>query len=99
MGASTFEVYQQGADAQEAFTKAREQAAFEHGHSGYTGTLAEKYDFTIARPTTLTYSGAQTVAAALVNTEDYWDKWGPAGALRVVDQDHDGWLFFGWASS
>ena len=32
-------------DAQEAFNQAKEQEAYEHGHGGYSGTLAEKGDY------------------------------------------------------
>ena len=47
MGASDFCNSWAGTDADEAFNEAREAAAWEHGHGGYTGTLAEKGDFTL----------------------------------------------------
>lgn len=42
MGASDFWTRVLGETAQEAFNKAVEQAQYDHGHSGYTGTIAEK---------------------------------------------------------
>lgn len=45
MGAQQFEQYGHGTDARDAFAAARESAAWEHGHGGYTGTLAEKPGF------------------------------------------------------
>ena len=42
MGGTTFETIGEGATAEDAFKTAREQQAWEHGHGGYTGTLAEK---------------------------------------------------------
>lgn len=45
MGACQFEQIGRGTTTREAFSAAHEQAAWEHGHGGYTGTLAEKGDF------------------------------------------------------
>lgn len=42
MGAATFSTYGFGANVGEAFHRAQEYAAWEHGHGGYTGTIAEK---------------------------------------------------------
>lgn len=42
MGADTFEIFGYGKTAREAFSAAREDAQYEHGHGGYTGTIAEK---------------------------------------------------------
>jgi hypothetical protein len=48
MGAQTFEDRAQGKTAKEAFSAAQEQAYWEHGHGGYTGTIAEKPGFVLA---------------------------------------------------
>jgi hypothetical protein len=100
MGAQTFIKYQQGADVQQAFSAARDDAAWEHGHGGYTGTLAEKDSYTII-PGEFTLDAAYKHSDQLIEDFDdrIVDKWGPAGAIRVKDPKHDGWLFFGWASS
>lgn len=48
MGAETFEQFErrQGDDdtVEKAFGRAVERAAYDYGHAGYTGTLAEKHD-------------------------------------------------------
>lgn len=45
MGANEFECTARGATAEEAFDQARDQAQWDYGHRGYTGTIAEKGDF------------------------------------------------------
>lgn len=47
MGASDFTQTGFGRDVREAFIKARDQAAWEYGHGGYTGTLAEKSEYVL----------------------------------------------------
>lgn len=48
MGAEQFEVHVEGvSDVQQAFNDAVEQAAWEYGHGGYTGTIAEKGSYVI----------------------------------------------------
>lgn len=42
MGGTEFWVEGRGATAAEAFNAARAEAQYEHGHGGYTGTIAEK---------------------------------------------------------
>lgn len=45
MGAAQFTEVSHGASAAEAFNRAKEAAYWEHGHGGYTGTIAEKPGF------------------------------------------------------
>lgn len=45
MGATTFFTYATGKTAKEAFASAQAEARYDHGHSGYTGTIAEKPSF------------------------------------------------------
>lgn len=47
MGATQFSVVATGDTAADAFSSARQEALWEHGHGGYTGTIAEKTDFTV----------------------------------------------------
>ena len=47
MGADSFYHTARGATAKEAFAKARADAQFQHGHGGYTGTIAEKTTFEV----------------------------------------------------
>jgi hypothetical protein len=95
MGGQTFETIAGGKDPKEAFARAREQAAWDHGHSGYTGTIAEKDDFVLIDVP----AGEDpiTFAEKIVRDGDKRvdDKWGPAGCVKVEDGK---WLFFGWAS-
>jgi len=47
MGASEFITFATGKNANAAFNDAISSAAYEAGHGGYTGTIAEKDSFTI----------------------------------------------------
>jgi hypothetical protein len=96
MGADPFIVGARGEDAKTAFNRAVENAAYEYGHGGYTGTIAEKDSFIeIELP-----KGLDPVAEAdrLIDEDDerVADKWGPAGCFSLGDSRY---LFFGWASS
>lgn len=100
MGAAEFRTLGKGTDANDAFYKVREAAAWEHGHGGYTGTIAEKDEFLMRSEKVMTYNEADVFAQADLENND---KWGPAFALRVVDVDpqgekFDGYMFYGWAS-
>lgn len=101
MGSEQFSVFSDGVNVDEAFTKAVEKAQYDHGHEGYTGTIAEKDEFEVIILGSMTFEDAEDKAESLFRLRDdrIDDKWGPAGAIRVKDEDHDGWLFFGWASS
>ena len=99
MGASDFYQFGKGNTIKDAFLAAREEAAYDCGHSGYTGTLAEKNDFVLIKtPKVQTDKEATELAHKLIEANDKRidDKWGPAGAIPVKK---DRWLFFGWASS
>ena len=45
MGADYFESYVTAKNAAEAFSEAREEALYMHGHGGYSGTIAEKNSY------------------------------------------------------
>jgi hypothetical protein len=45
LGATTFFTIGKGKNATEAFDNAYREAAYESGHGGYTGTIAEKHGF------------------------------------------------------
>lgn len=85
MGAGTFITEADGSDLAIAFQAAREAAAYEHGHGGYTGTLAEKDDVVVIEATPLNPNAAYALATRLINEGDprVDDKWGPAGAIAV----------------
>jgi len=103
MGATTFLKIAKGKTAQEAFTDARNKALYDHGHSGYSGTIAEKHEFTL-----IPFKGnsevradnikeARRFADGLIDDDDrrISDKWGPAGCIELGEGEY---LFFGWAS-
>lgn len=98
MGASTFMNFSEQKTAMDAFKTLRDQAAWESGHGGYTGTIAEKSEFIMVGPVVETVEEAREVAKALIDSDDkrISDKWGPAGCIDVRG---GGFLFFGWASS
>ena len=47
MGATTFSHIAYGKTAREAFAQAQDQAGWEHGHGGYSGTIVEKPGFVL----------------------------------------------------
>ena len=96
MGASDFYSTASGKTAKDAFAAAVAQAQWDHGHSGYSGSIAEKHDFVMINlPED---EDAQDYAEKLVNEGDprIDDKWGPAGCIAMQNGVY---LFFGWASS
>lgn len=96
MGANTFMTEAQGKNAQEAFNNAVEQARYDYGHAGYTGSIAEKNSFVvIPLPAG---EDAHVHANRLIEEGDprVDDKWGDAGCIALGEGDY---LFFGWASS
>lgn len=96
MGAELFFTKAYGATPMEAFQNAVQEAQYKHGHSGYTGSIAEKTSYTMATYDLLKMKEAITLAENIVD-EEYSDKWGPAGCIRVNDNPRT-YLFFGYAS-
>lgn len=99
MGAEQFSVVAEGNSAREAFRSAVEEAAYESGHGGYTGTIAEKSDFKIFDVSAEFLEDLKSGEQSRYEHK-YWkqveDKWGPAGCFALGDNKY---LFFGWASS
>lgn len=101
MGASSFMDWSKGKDNKEAFNRAVDEAAWENGHGGYTGTIAEKRNFVIiSLPKEIKpddYNAIEEFAWKLIEDSDSRinDKWGPAGCIKASDR----YLFFGNASS
>lgn len=101
MGGQTFTEFSKGKSAKEAFWDEVERAQIENGSGGYTGTIAEKHEFTmipLPKGTEVTHANALAYAEKLIADDDkrIADKWGPAGC---IDLGGDWYLFFGWASS
>jgi len=96
MGACTFFTRAMGATPEKAFRAAVDEAAWDHGHGGYTGTIAEKNSFTLIK--VLDGEDPRRYARDLVDNDDprVEDKWGPAGCIELSPGSY---YFFGWASS
>ncbi|MFJ9521262.1 hypothetical protein ACIRPK_23805 [Kitasatospora sp. NPDC101801] len=86
MGAYDFTTYQTGTDASQAFRDAVEQAQYEYGHGGYTGTIAEKDGYKVVSDAPLTMDEAEALANQIMSDHDHplQDKHGPAGAIPVL---------------
>ena len=110
MGAEVFYNKAKGTNARESFKEQHEQACYDHGHSGYSGTLAEKSGFTMSeKPREVdadewvekvdTFDSLdreqEHYGKLKRDSEVYDDKWG--SALCVPTED--GFIFCGWASS
>ena len=84
---------------EKAFRAAVDEALWDHGHSGYTGTMAEKHDWKwIMVPDGKDW---KEHAEDVYQYDELSDKWGPAGCIEMQEPDGTvtGWLFLGWASS
>ena len=104
MGGTTFFTSGKGETADAVFQSLREQAQYDYGHAGYTGTIAEKQSFVMipfdaqAMPDdSIRRKMALDLAYRLIDEDDQRisDKWGPAGCIEWR-KNH--FLFFGWAS-
>lgn len=96
MGSQVFTTVATATTAAQAFTRAVEDACWQHGNDGYSGSIAEKWEFVMIP--CLPGQTAEDTATILINNSDprIDDKWGPAGCIDMGDGDY---LFFGWASS
>ena len=102
MGASEFDVTVSATTAEKAFSAAVEEARYESGHAGYTGTIAEKHSFKILS------NGCRNpldFIEKVVEDEShgYGDKYGPALCVCLgpdeANRDLKRFRFFGLASS
>ena len=105
MGACEFTTTAKGKTAQEAFEAAQKQARYDHGHAGYTGTIAEKHSFVMIPLAGLEREKGESVEEVALNHAAWLmeqgdkridDKWGPAGCVSL---GKGAYLFFGWARS
>jgi hypothetical protein len=91
VGASEFITYQEGTDPRQAFQDAVENALFEHGRQGYTGTIAEKIPLTdrllIIRAVPLPMDEARALAGDHLvrgfTPGGVTDSYGAVGAIAV----------------
>lgn len=101
MGASEFFNSASGKTVAEAFRNVTEDARYEYGHGGYTGTIAEKNDYKSASSKVFdSYQEAMDFANEKMSDDNHWcqDKWGPAGYVTYKSGQGVKYLFFGWAS-
>jgi hypothetical protein len=96
MGAETFTHWGKGGTAEAAFEAAVKSAQHDYGHSGLTGSIAEKDCFVMIECPV--GRDPDEYADFLIQERDERidDKWGPAGCIKIAEGE---WLFFGWASS
>jgi hypothetical protein len=96
MGAQDFMQKSKGKTAREAFDNAVQQAQYDFGHAGYTGSMAEKSDYVLIPVP----DGKDPVEFAhdliAYDDERISDKWGPAGCVEIAKGEY---IFVGWASS
>ncbi len=91
-----------GTSAQEVFDMLVKEAQYDHGHSGYTGTIAEKSSFLMVKvPKKFLTCPDVYVERVMYGDEPdakkiMDDKWGPAGCVDCGDGVY---IFFGCASS
>lgn len=81
-GATDFSVFVRGTDPRKAFREAVDDARHEHGHGGYSGSIAEKNDFKMRSSTPMTRDEAH---AFIDKDIERSDKWGPAFAVPVAE--------------
>lgn len=68
----------EGLGLAEAFRQIQDRARYNHGHAGYTGTIAEADGFReVLHPEFETYEAARKWA------DSYVEKWGPAIVVSV----------------
>lgn len=114
MGANYFEdKYVGNATMEEALNSLAEDAAWDFGHAGYTGTIAEKGG-AVEIAEVETWAEASEVARTADDEAHESEAHNPAqrrsrtypgyssdkwGPAGAVKVGDQGWLFFGWASS
>jgi hypothetical protein len=81
-GASGFFDYIQNPDVKAAFREAVDDARHEHGHGGYSGTIAEKDGYEIRRREPMSREQASEFAD---QDQGKNDTWGPAFAVPVAE--------------
>ena len=89
MGANTFVEQGNGENPKQVFNALVEEAQFEYGHGGYTGSIAEKGGDGLKR-------FASNVDIDDILEGDTLSKWGPTG---YIEEKKGVYTFFGWASS
>ena len=115
MGGESFITASWGKTTEEAFKSAVERAEYDHGHAGYTGTIAEKDSFLMVKLPE--HKDPIDFANELIKgNNEVSDKWGPCGCIEIPNSLYKRieeqcyiihsqspndklFIFFGWASS
>ena len=92
MGAVDFQHTATGNTASEAFDSAVQEAQYDHGHSGYTGTIAEKDGFIMK-----TVPEGEPIKDFVNRTLEDNDKWGAAFCIKSPNEENR-YIFYGIAS-
>jgi len=102
MGGTQFSVIAELVGTIEAtFQSLKEQAAWEYGHAGYTGTIAEKTCWKRYAVVPDLKAAKRLVAEFFQKNqyeEEIGSKWGPAGVIEFKETGKTMLFFFGWAS-
>lgn len=104
MGSTEFFQTARGKTAEEAFWAAVGDAQYDHGHSGYTGTIAEKTGFEMVE-CPVDYDPRDYAEKLLEDrNSEFSNKWGAAGCIELNDgktgkNGMKKFLFFGLARS
>lgn len=72
-------------DVEEAFAELKGQALYEKGGDGYSGTIAEKHEYTVVASTPTSSGEAYALASRLLGTAPFCDKARAAGAIALLD--------------
>ena len=81
MGACDFTNYVEVTDVKKAFDLATDNARHEHGHGGYSGSIAEKGGYTVLSRQPIIGEELQEFISAHIQDND---KWGPAFAVAMA---------------
>tara|TARA_R110002020_G_scaffold38397_2_gene115470 strand:+ start:406 stop:687 length:282 start_codon:yes stop_codon:yes gene_type:complete len=92
MGAVDFTHVAKGNTASEAFDSAVQEASYNYGHAGYTGTIAEKSGFEMK-----TVPEGETIEDFINRTLEDNDKWGNAFCIKSQKSENK-YIFYGFAS-
>jgi len=82
---------------QDAFTKVKRQAQYDHGHAGYTGTIAEKDNWIVRQKEP--FATQQDAMDFVEKDQNENDKWGPAFVVSYLHPKGLVFVFYGYASS
>lgn len=87
-----------GSDLNDAYRNLVETAQWEHGHGGYTGTIAESSGVHLLQTESLSRDDAFELAEKLFEEgHPELEKWGPALAIPLIVKSDQlpSWLFLG----